>query len=627
MEKINIHCVKQLLKKNKTLVNFLRPIYQQLRNSELLLSLYHSLFVDKFPYQKLDSNYFLSHLEEKYFRNSGEFSSISKVKSIIENTTKEVISFDFFDTLFERPFAKPSDLFLYIEEQYNCKNFASARIEAERKARQHMCSDGEVSLDEIYLYLDEKYSLFKEIELNLELKFIRPIQEKIELLKLAIEKGKKVIIISDMYLPKSFFCAILSRYSIPVHKIFVSCDYRKTKQNGNLFCEAMRQLNIDPSLIIHIGDNYESDFRVPKLLGIEALRLPTTLDSFRDDKFSVWLYANYELNHSTFSSMLLYLVANFFRTRKCSVLELLGFSLAGPLVLAYLNYIEKVSNKMQYDHLVFVSRDGYLLQKNYLLLWNTIPSTYVYSSRRVYLGCTMDFADNPERLKTLLSDFSNARNISLKISSTSHKKNLELFNAFETQIKEWSEQNLKNYADYLKSLQIDGRKIASVDLTTSHFSSNRLFKRILKDNYLAGFYSCKLGNDISEIVENYFWPDGLLITERDLPAISLSEFLLSSPEATVIAIDEAGAPIFWGPKPQYFDLIDKGVSEFCKESNDIFDLNVYLSDFKNWVSMVQLFFKFVDEGTISELEKYDLEDFSEKNKISSYIRYFRERDL
>ena len=395
------------------------------------------------------------------------------------------------------------------------------------------------------------------------------------------------------------------------------------------FCEVMRQLNINPRLIVHIGDNYESDFRVPKSLGIEALRLATTLDSFRKDKFSVWLYAYYELNHSTFSSMLLYLVANFLRARKYTALELLGFSLAGPLVLAYLSYIEKVSIKMQYDHLIFVSRDGYLLQKNYSLLWNTIPNTYVYSSRRVYLNCTMDFAANPERLKTLLSDFSNAsRRCISKVSSTYHKKNLELFNAFETQIKAWSEQNLRNYADYLKSLQIDGRRIASVDLTTSHFSSNRLFKRILKANYIAGFYSCNLGDDTSEVAENYFWPEGLLITERDLPAISLSEFLLSSPEATVVAIDKAGAPIFSGPKPHYFDLIDKGVTEFCNQSNDIFDLNVYLSDFKNWVSMVQLFFKFVDDGTISELEKYDLEDFSEKKQyFFIYSLFQRKRSL
>lgn len=627
MKKINIHYVKQLLGKNKTIVNLFYPIYQRARDYAILRSLYHSLFVDKFSHQNLDSESFLSHLKAKYFRNLNEFSSISEVKNIIETSAKEVISFDFFDTLFERPFANPSDLFLYMEEHYHCNDFAIARIEAERKARQHIAGDREVTLDEIYQSLDQKYFFLKEIELNLELKFIRPVQEKIELLDLAIKKNKRVIIISDMYLPIDFFHAVLSRYSIPVHKVFLSCDYKKNKRNGALFREVLRQLNVDSTQIIHIGDNYESDFRIPKLLGIQALRLPSTMDMFKKEKFSVWLYANYELNRSLFSSVLLYLVANFLRTGKRSALELLGFSLAGPLILAYLTHIEKFSKEMGYDHLIFVSRDGYLLKKIYSLLWNNIPSTYVYSSRRIYLGCTMDFSDGPERLKTLLTDFSNATNASLSISSKSYKKNLDLLNTFKPQIRTWSKENTENYCNYIKSLQIHGRKIASVDLTTDRCTSSKLFKKILKDNYSAGFYTCKLGVSAPLTGTNYFWPQEQPITPREIPAISFSEFLLSSPEATVIAINKAGEPIFFGPKQHYFDLIEKGATAFCKESHDIFDLNIYLADFKDWVSLVQLFFKFVDESTVADLEKYELEDFSQKNKISSYIRYWRERDL
>ena len=62
-----------------------------------------------------------------------------KLKKIIDS--KEVISFDIFDTLIKRNCQKPIDIFKIVENRYNNQNkneindFSMKRIQAEIKAR------------------------------------------------------------------------------------------------------------------------------------------------------------------------------------------------------------------------------------------------------------------------------------------------------------------------------------------------------------------------------------------------------------------------------------------------------------------------------------------------------------
>lgn len=45
----------------------------------------------------------------------------------------DVISFDIFDTLLFRPFEKPTDLFIILQDKWDYVNFYNIRIEMEKK--------------------------------------------------------------------------------------------------------------------------------------------------------------------------------------------------------------------------------------------------------------------------------------------------------------------------------------------------------------------------------------------------------------------------------------------------------------------------------------------------------------
>lgn len=83
--------------------------------------------------------------------------------------------------------------------------FVHDRIHAEQSAR-NISKTGEVNLDDIYNVLKEKYpqkfDLLKESEILEELKLCQPKEAMVSAFNYAKQKGKKIYIISDMYLSK-----------------------------------------------------------------------------------------------------------------------------------------------------------------------------------------------------------------------------------------------------------------------------------------------------------------------------------------------------------------------------------------------------------------------------------------
>lgn len=123
----------------------------------------------------------------------------------------EVISFDIFDTLLLRPYLKPTDLFRHMEESYHANGFANARIEAEKTTRKLHREKEEVSLDEIYEQISKPFQNFKEKELEWEGQVSQANPEIKQIFEYARSLGKRLIIISDMYLSRQFLAKLLSK--------------------------------------------------------------------------------------------------------------------------------------------------------------------------------------------------------------------------------------------------------------------------------------------------------------------------------------------------------------------------------------------------------------------------------
>ena len=202
---------------------------------------------------------------------------LNEIKSQIDK--HDIISFDIFDTLLLRPYVKPTDLFFHLERLENVDGFHNARIEAERQARKTHSDLEDITIDEIYDEIADKYKPLKQKEMDLERQVLQPNPEMKEVFDYALKQNKKIIIVSDMYLPAKFLSDVLIEKGYDgFEKIYVSCEYRKTKWTGNLYKNVLSEQKIKGKDVLHIGDNVDSDKNRAEKGGISAILYTKKID-------------------------------------------------------------------------------------------------------------------------------------------------------------------------------------------------------------------------------------------------------------------------------------------------------------------------------------------------------------
>ena len=125
----------------------------------------------------------------------------------------KIVSLDLFDTLFYRPYLNPDDVFSHLEIIHDTPGFKHQRILAENNAR-FISKYEEITLDEIYEHIQIDFLKMKAKELELEFDSILINSEIKNLIDYSISLNKKVIFISDMYLPTDFIKSVLDKHSI-----------------------------------------------------------------------------------------------------------------------------------------------------------------------------------------------------------------------------------------------------------------------------------------------------------------------------------------------------------------------------------------------------------------------------
>ena len=318
----------------------------------------------------------------------------------IDNVKKEimahdVVSFDIYDTLILRPFWNPEDLF-YILQNIITKEFKSSdyadfrttRIDAEHLARVSAINN-EASLDDFYqalkcltCYDDKTLAWIKERELELEYTLSYQRKSGKELYDFARWAQKSITFTSDMYLPKSFILSILKKNGYPYHDLFLlSVDEKQSKNNMGLYQILIGKFKA--KTIIHIGDNYTTDYQHACKAGIDSYHFPKAKDILLSvspmSKFFNGLYksniglynAQYAFNTETGLRMLWAVVANKLFDNPFGSYDMksmfngnaywMGVSVGGINVWAIINEFLKVESK--YDSIVFAARDGFLVKE------------------------------------------------------------------------------------------------------------------------------------------------------------------------------------------------------------------------------------------------------------------------
>lgn len=306
---------------------------------------------------------------------------ISPEKLVIGKLNYDVISFDIFDTLLLRPFARPTDLFFIVGKRLGIPEFHQIRIEVEKKLRQSMYQQygtWEITIEQIYELIEEQTGLPKELgiktEFETELYYCRPNPYMKRVYQLFREQGKTMVICSDMYLRQEMISQMLDKIGISDYdKLYLSCEYGCSKNTRGLYKYLINDYK--GKKILHIGDNPRADIVRAKDCGLDTLyyeNVHTRGNRFRADVMT-------ELVWSGYSGLINIHLHN--GIRQYDPYYEYGFIYGGLYIFGFCSWIDKQAKEMNIDKILFLSRDGDIYKRVYDKFFNNIKSEYVLWSR------------------------------------------------------------------------------------------------------------------------------------------------------------------------------------------------------------------------------------------------------
>lgn len=535
-----------------------------------------------------------------------------KIKDLIDNY--KIISFDIFDTLLKRNTIKPVDIFELVEKKYNLKNknkiceFKKLRIEAESIARRN--SDKEdILLEDIYkeINLDDSVALnLMEIELNIEEEFLMQNIEMKKIYDYALYKGKEIIIISDMYLPKKFIESILNKCGYKDYsKIYISSESGYLKATGKLFKHILEVNNIKPKEIIHIGDAKKGDWIMPKMYGIKSIKINTFNNNliYRNEN-------NININDSIISA---------FINNRCAddrYIEI-GKETLGPLIFGFCYWLHSKVQELNIDKLLFFSRDGYLLKKAYDIMYPNNNTEYVYVSRRSLTVPLLHKKNNKEEiLKSIpLNRFTKISvvidRLGLNVDkyteviqqygfeldsilSENEYLNDDNFDKLFMKIKEDvcknSKEEYENFKKYINNFNIDGN-IAIIDIGWKGTMQKAFDSLLSQCNLQYNLYGFYLGTLYNKNSYGYIFEEEGIDEFFELMSFTgLFELLFSGIHGSVKRYKELGKIEFYDfefdsddkarKDYQYITKIQEGAIEFINEFSESIYKNYVLWDKK-----------------------------------------------
>ena len=294
----------------------------------------------------------------------------------------DVISFDIFDTLIFRPFSSPTDVFYLIGEKFDFLDFKNLRVWAEWDARMKCRQKNghtEVSLQDIWENLEEDTGLNAEegmrLECETEEKLCYSNPYMLQVWKRLQKLGKRMIIVSDMYLPRSCIERILQKTGyMGAERIYISNEYGENKAGGDLFHRVIRDFS--GARIVHIGDNPHSDQKMAKASGLDIL-------PYQNVNKNVLLYRPMDMS-SMIGGAYRGLVSNhlYNGSEKFSIDYEYGYVYGGLFVVGYCHFIHEYYEQHYLDRLLFLARDGDILNRVYQKLYPDDRTVYVYWSRK-----------------------------------------------------------------------------------------------------------------------------------------------------------------------------------------------------------------------------------------------------
>lgn len=341
-----------------------------------------------------------------------------KFKQIFEQY--DVISFDLFDTLIERPYDHPHVLFNYMteavqeitgDEELDFKN------ERERVRELTCPKEGteEIPLLQRYEALGKKLGWppemakkLSELEEEKELEFCKPTLLGKRLFNVARAMGKKVVVTTDTYFTHALIENLLKKAGYEAYDdLFVSVTEGKMKWSGQLYPVLVERLGVSSDRICHVGDHTISDVDRAHEAGCGAVHYKATNHLFyKPSRFASF----YQKGDTLLSSVIRRQVAIKWQPASYTLssksitngsLDFLAYGVLAPFFFGFAKWLLESAIRDNVDVLYFLSRDGRIVKKCYDVLAAYYPkapkSKYVYASRRALSVSSIQNIDDIKR--------------------------------------------------------------------------------------------------------------------------------------------------------------------------------------------------------------------------------------
>lgn len=561
-----------------------------------------------------------------YFRNgkraTEEFLHIDKGQSYWKKNYAElekkvmeyeVVSFDIFDTLLMRKVYLPVDIFFIVEKIFRKKLGEKFSFVEPRKKAASLLNNA--NIDEIYVQMKEAEGWNSELtesiklcEIEVEKQLIVQRRDMIELCN-SIKKIKEVFLVSDMYFPRTFLKQILMECGIEISedKILVSCDYKKSKEEGTLW-EYYANEFVSGKKALHIGDNERLDGEIPTQYGIDSYLIWSANKIFQESSIGNVAHDINTLCASIFYGMLGSKLFNspFALHKTCGKLlfnneQEAGYCLLGSIVYVFCDWLVKRATDNNDKQLAFFAREGYLLTElfEYYCKLKRIKDKpeviYMETSRRavlvtsiqnmedIYEAAAFPYIGNiKEFLKDrfgLLCEDESLQKIDCVYTDENKQRLQNMLMKYEKEIMSEAKEERKNYCEYLNSIKLSS-DFAVIDSqlygTTQYYLSKLLGKK------LKGYYFCVCLDKTNKYLERNNM-EGCFPSREDLDGKDSSiyknsafiEAFFTAPNGMLEYIDGDGRKKY-APKKQNqinfdvrFDMVE-GIRDFMSEIENIF---------------------------------------------------------
>jgi predicted HAD superfamily hydrolase len=553
-------------------------------------------------------------INTEFFGDNIEYWKTSFEELLQKANKYEIISFDLFDTLIARQTYLPQDVWKMVEKKFLNSEEKEIDFIPLRKLATSAMDVEEPNIYDIYDKMSqideivaENSNLLLNYELEIEKEVIVPRIIMVKLFKELKKSGKKVYILSDMYLPVDFLKELLYKHGVFIEedKLWLSNDKKASKSKGSMWKRYKKEV-VKNSRALHIGDNLYSDINEAQKYGIETYYVMNGVDMIKSSSIKKIVpqicseYSSICMGLFIANHMKNPFALNQWKGRIYFDTEFdLGYGLFGPLVYTYLGWLEEKAIELGINKLYFMSRDGYFLYQNYQYLsqlrGHGLSCDYLEISRRAimvpsiqtdedlrdvikfpYSGTFSQFLQ--DRFSLLSDERTASKNDTWISTATDYEFVYKLCLCYIEEINEEVVNERENYLQYLKLKKLE-ENFGVVDLF--FYGNNQYYLSKLLNKSLTGFYmTCDLSSNNRCNKNNILY--ACFQNELDVKAENcqifknspMLESFLTAPNGMLIKIDNKINFIYSskGKNQEYFsnrENINVGVKKFIYDVTEI----------------------------------------------------------